>query len=78
MAEAARWTRAIPSEPGVYWYLTLRTQRLRIVEIRDGGTMSVALNLHNFRGRKEVPASWKKLGEAAAFFCGPLHCPDLE
>jgi len=78
MAETAqRWSRAMPTEPGVYWYLTLRTRRLRIVEIREGGTMSIALNLHSFRGKKEIPAAWKNFSEAA-FFCGPLRCPELE
>jgi len=61
----------------VYWYLTLRTRRLRIVEIREGGTMSVALNLHSFPGKKEIPRAWQNIPDAA-FFCGPLRCPELE
>lgn len=67
----------MPTVPGLYWYITMRTKRMRIVEIREGGTMSVALNLHCFPGRKELPAGWRE-DPNGAWFHGPLRCPEFE
>lgn len=67
----------MPQTPGVYWYITMRTRRMRIVEIREGGMMSVALNLHCLPGRKALPESWQTVADGAWFY-GPLKVPEFE
>jgi hypothetical protein len=67
---AKRWFNTMPTKPGVYWYMTSRTGRVRIVEILDTGTISVALNLKTFPGRKQPPEG--------AWFSGPIYPPEIE
>lgn len=67
------WSAQMPTTPGVYWYITSRTKRMRIVEILETGMMTVALNLRSFPGKRYLPDAW---GEGAWFY-GPIRPPEL-